>query len=231
MRIWLVRAAWTIGVLIGLPIAIALWLYEISDTSFGRHALERLIKFGSGGEVAIQGLAGTFPSHLRMAHIDVSDTQGVWLRADDVTLNWTPAQLLHNEARVAVLNARRADMLRMPISNQPTTKSTFRSNVRQFSISRLDVEPALAGRRVSLTLQGGINYVSTSDVGWSISARQIGGSGVYSSGGSAQGKIINARINVREPPGSFLSGVAGLPGLGTISLDANLVGSRAGEAL
>ena len=33
-----------------LPVVLALWLYEVSDTAFGRHALEHLIRLGSGGD-------------------------------------------------------------------------------------------------------------------------------------------------------------------------------------
>ncbi len=84
MSIWLKRLAWTAGVLIGLPVVLALWLYEVSDTAFGRHALEHLIRLGSGGEVQIQGLTGSFPEHLRMAHIDVRDADGTWLKLNDV---------------------------------------------------------------------------------------------------------------------------------------------------
>ena len=231
MHVWLKRVAWTVGVLIGLPVMLALWLYEVSDTAFGRHTLEHLIRLGSGGEVQIQGLAGSFPEHLRMAHIDVSDIDGTWLKLDDVAIDWSPSVLLHSEARVGALHVRRATIERMPVPSKSTAKSTFRSDVAQFWIGQADIDPSLAGRKVSLTLQGSVNYVSTSDVRWSIAAKEIGGAGVYKTSGSVAGKIVNAQINAREPPGDLISGVAGLSNLGTIALDANLTGSRAGEVL
>src|SRR5258708_6753376 len=231
MRRWILRAAWTVGVLLGVPLAAVLWLYEISDTATGRHAIERLVAFGSGGEVAIHGLGGEIPYHPRAAHIEISDQQGKWLTLDDVAIDWLPSALIHNEAQVASLIVGHASIARMPVSSNPKAKSTFRSNVGQFLIRRADLGPSLTGRPISLTLSGAIDYVSTSNARWNLSVSQIGGRGIYASKGTVDGNTITARLNAREPAGSLLSGVAGLPNLGAVSVDASVDGVRTGETL
>jgi translocation and assembly module TamB len=231
MWIWFKRAAWTLGVLLGVPVASVLLLYAISDTSLGRWALEGLIGFGSAGEVKVQGLAGEFPRHPRIAHIAIADEKGTWLTLDNVAIDWSPERLLHSEAQVASLFVDHAFVARMPVSKTTTAKSTFRSVVQAMTLRRVDIGRALAGRPISLTLNGSINYVSASDARWNIAAHQLGATGVYTSSGAIVGNVVNARANVREPAGGLLSGTAGLPNLGAISLDASVLGSRAGETL
>jgi translocation and assembly module TamB len=231
MRIWIRRVAWALGILVGVPIASVIGLSAMADTSPGRWALEGLIGFGSAGEVRVYNLTGEFPRRPRIGRIEVSDEKGTWLTLDNVAIDWSPERLLHNEAQVASLFVDHAYVARMPISKATTAKSTLRSVVQAMTLRRVDLAPAVAGKPISLTLDGAINYVSTSDARWNIAARQLGASGVYTSNGSIEGNIVNARVNVREPPGGLLGGTAGLPNLGAIALDASVLGSRAGETL
>jgi translocation and assembly module TamB len=231
MRLWLRRAAWTLGILLGVPLASIIVLYAMADTSPGRWALEGLIGFATAGEVKVYDLAGEFPRRPRIGRIEISDEKGIWLTLDNVAIDWSPGRLPHNEAQVASLFVDHAYVARMPVSKATTAKSTFRSVVQAMTVRRADIAPALAGRPISVRLDGSVNYVSTSDVHWNLAVRQIGGPGVYASNGAIDGNVVTARVNAREPAGGLLGGTAGLPNLGAIVLDASVLGSRGGETL
>src|SRR5690349_8468326 len=136
MHRWLVRAAWFSGLLIGIPLAALLLLYALSDTSVGRNTIEKLVGLGSGGQVAITGLAGKFPHSLRAARIEVSDAKGRWLTLDDVALEWSPFRLIRKDARIASLRIAHAFVVRLPESSSEKSNSKFQVELAALSIGR-----------------------------------------------------------------------------------------------
>lgn len=76
-------------------------------------------------KVQIGELAGTWPQHLEIRKLTVSDAKGVWLSLDEAKLDWHPASLLLGVFRVENLSAVALGISRPPISETPSTSSGF----------------------------------------------------------------------------------------------------------
>src|SRR5580658_8707171 len=91
------------AVLLSLPILLCAALLLLGNTDRGRRMIEHYTEQLSGGQVLLQGLAGRFPDHLRLARLELRDPKGLWLTAEDVQLNWWPVPLLRHHVRADVL--------------------------------------------------------------------------------------------------------------------------------
>ena len=76
-----------------------------------------------------------------------------WLLLDDVALDWSPLALLHREARVDLLTARRVQVPRLPVSQPkqaaPANSQPFslpvRVSVQSLRIARAEIGAPVAG--------------------------------------------------------------------------------------
>ena len=64
--------------------------------------------------VELGGLAGFFPTDLRLAHVALADRDGPWLTATDARLRWSFVSLLSGRVRIETVSAARVDLLRLP---------------------------------------------------------------------------------------------------------------------
>lgn len=80
--------------------------------------LTRLLQDSLGGEgrdVQINGFAGAFSSEATVAEITFADTQGIWLRLEDVVLNWNRSALLRGRIEIEELSTARITLPRLPV--------------------------------------------------------------------------------------------------------------------
>lgn len=229
MRRWLAWGAWASGLLIGAPLVALLLLYTFSDTWAGRRLIEDTIGVASGGMVEIRGLAGEFPSKPVIDHVVVSDEHGAWLTLDHVALDWSPFRLLRNRADIASAAAGHLALLRMPVTKKTNEKSTFRVDIGSLTIARADIGKALAGHAMSIALNGRIHYVSKDDASWDVRAARLDGIGNLTTEGSINSEAMRGRLTLRESADSVAGGLAGLPNLGVLSVDAAIDGPRSSE--
>src|SRR5882672_7613127 len=75
-------------------------LFIAGNTDSGRSMIEKLTRSLTSGHVSLSGLAGSFPQQLVVARLELSDDRGVWLRADRVTLDWSPLALLWRRVQI-----------------------------------------------------------------------------------------------------------------------------------
>ena len=87
-------ALWIIGVALALPVALVIVVLIAGNLQPVRTFAEHEITSVTGGMVRIAGLHGRFPDALRLDSVQIADTKGIWLRADGVTLDWSPSALL-----------------------------------------------------------------------------------------------------------------------------------------
>ncbi|MEN6542458.1 translocation/assembly module TamB domain-containing protein [Parvibaculum sp.] len=78
-----------------------------------------------GTKVEIGELGGTWPQHLEIRKLTVSDSKGVWLSLDEAKLDWRPSSLLLGTFRVENLSAVALGISRPPISGTPSTSGGF----------------------------------------------------------------------------------------------------------
>ncbi len=229
MRRWLVWAAWTSGILVSAPIAAVLLLYTLSDTWAGRGLIEGAVGLFSGGRVEIRGLSGEFPRKPTADRVSVSDEHGVWLTLDHVALDWSPFRLLNNRADVASVTVDHLSLLRMPAARKTNEKSTFRVDVASLSVAHADIGKALTGHAMSIMFTGRIHYVSEDDASWNIRAARIDGAGKLDTQGVIDSNAIHALLTLREQADGVAGGLAGLPNLGVVIVDAKIDGPRSSE--
>jgi translocation and assembly module TamB len=93
---------WSAGAAICFVLALAVAVLVIGNTAPGRAWIERLTDRLTAGQVKLSGLGGSFPSELTLARLDLADSNGVWLSADRIRLQWSPAALLERRVQVGL---------------------------------------------------------------------------------------------------------------------------------
>ena len=219
--------AWTAAAVLGVPLLLVAVLLVGGNTGPGRHLIERLTPGLTGGEIRLAGLAGRFPDRLRAARLELADQNGAYLTIDDLTFDWAPTRLLHGVLDIDRLEAHAADLARMPVSG---SSGSFGLPVRvvlhEMRIDRLHIAAAVAGQGFLLSAAGSGAFDSTTEGHGRLSVRRLDGAGQYNLDASIDAERLQARIEVAEPAHGLISGLAGLPELGPVAIDATLDGPR-----
>ncbi|HST76119.1 MAG TPA: hypothetical protein VLJ20_12160, partial [Acetobacteraceae bacterium] len=233
-----------LAVIVAIPLVVIAVVLIGGNTQPGRDLIAR--EFGplTGGTMAISGLSGRFPDRLRIAHLELRDAQGAYATADNAALDWSPLRLFSGVFAAQRLAAERVAVLREPVAAAGSAgKSSSGSSlpvtvsVQHVEVARLDIAPALAGKPLALGLDGSLTYASVDqcdidltlhDLGETapIRANQGGQGAQYRAIAKVDGAQIRAKISAREPGSGLISGLAGMPNLGPIALDATLDGPR-----
>ena len=162
-------ALWVLALLVAVPVLAVAALLIGLNIGPGRVAAELLVGRLTGGQVVLAGLHGRFPDRLRLAHLEVRDTGGAWLLADDVALDWSPLALVHRTASVDLLTAARVQVPRLPVAAPapatpaPASKPfTLPVHVvaRQIKVDRVEVGAPVAGTAAALLLEGSADVPS-----------------------------------------------------------------------
>lgn len=229
-------AAISIAGVVGTALLLLVAVIAGANTGEGRLLLSRAVASFSGGTVRIDGLSGRFPDALRAASIVVRDAGGPWLTIDRPRITWSPLRLIHGEAAIETLTAARVAVARLPTGASSTSSSSsgglpVRVAIGSFGIDRLDLAAPVAGAAASLRLTGDLALASSDSGHVTIDGKRLDQPGGYKVTGSWSPDGLAARIAVSEPAHGLLSGVAGLPDLGALSVSASLDGPRSAERL
>ncbi len=222
------------------PVALILLVLLAANIGPGRRLIESEVGKLSGGTVVVQGLSGRFPDALRLAHLQVGDMRGVWLRLDGVALDWSPLMLASGHAVVGRLSAEAVTVLRLPVSAPPAASSPAPSpsgegglpvtvDVQDLRIGRLRLAAPVAGAAAVLKVAGSGNYRSLQDAAVSLTLDRLDSAGTYRLRGQVSAEGIGARVQADEPAGGLVSGLAKLPTQGGLALVASLAGPRRAE--
>ncbi len=218
---------WTTAVVLGLPLLLVATLLVAGNTAPGRHLIERLTPSLTGGEVRLAGLAGRFPDRLSAARLELADQDGTYFSIDNLTFDWSPTQLLHGVLDIQLLAAAGADFARMPMSSGSSSSGLpVGVALEQMRIDRLQIGAAVAGQSVLLSAAGSGALDSATEGRGKLTVRRIDGAGQYDLDGSIDAQRLQATIKLVEPSHGLLSGLAGLPDLGPVAIDATLDGPR-----
>ncbi len=241
MRTLLRIVAWTVGVLVLVPVFAVLAAVLLLNVDPGRRLAERLAGQLTGGQVRIGGLAGRFPDALRLAHAEIHDAQGAWLTLDDVALDWSPLALLHREAQVDLLSAGRVQVLRLPVASpapakpEPANSAPFtlpvRVSVAALHVHRAEIGAPVAGVAAALALDGSARLASLQDGQADVTVDRLDYGGSYQVQGHLDPSHLTAKLKVTEPPRGLIAAIAKLPDIGAIDLAASVDGPRSAEVL
>src|SRR4051812_34239653 len=230
-------SAWVLGAIVVLPLVLIALVVAVANTDGGRRGLERALAQASGGRVLIEGLAGRFPDRLRVARIEMRDRDGTWAEASDLVLDWSPSRLLRLQAHVARFELARLAVHRPPVSEEkpaaPRSKGSTRLPVRvdidSLHIAALELAPPIAGAASTVEVRGRAHLVSTSQFDLALAVDRVDAPGRYRLEGGARASRFALRLDLSEPAGGLLAGLAGIPDLGAVSIKGSVDGPRNAE--
>jgi translocation and assembly module TamB len=220
--------AWTLAVLIGVPVLLVALVILGANLEPGRNLLVRLVPSLTGGQVAIAGLGGRFPDSLKVATVELRDTKGAYLTLHDVVLDWSPLRLAGRVLDIDQLTAGSGQLARQPEPSSSSSSSDLpvRLVVRRFQVGRLELAPAVVGAPYALALEGAGRLDSYTAGQGQLSMTRLDAPGSYKLDASVDAVRMHVAIQAEEPPHGLIAGVAGLPDLGAISTNAALDGPR-----
>jgi translocation and assembly module TamB len=231
----LAKITWiSLALLLGVPLLLLALLIAGANTGKGRLVLARTVASLSGGTVMIDGLSGRFPDALRAASITVSDAGGRWLTIGGARLVWSPLRLMRGEMAIDMLSAARVAVARLPRGSTSSASGRslpVRVTIGAFDVDQLDLAPPIAGNAASLRVTGDLALASLDEGHLEIEGRRLDQAGSYDITGSLTPERLAAQVHVSEPAHGLLSGLAGLPDLGALSLSASVEGPRDAEGL
>ncbi|HSM96209.1 MAG TPA: translocation/assembly module TamB domain-containing protein [Rhizomicrobium sp.] len=211
-------------------VVIALVLVSLLETVPGQSVVAWLITPLSGGSVTIEGLRGDLPNALRADTIEVRDAKGLWLRARNVSLDWSALAALNDHIAIRRVSASKIALLRMPVS-ETSGGTAPRIDVGSLSISRIEIAEPVVGHPAVLTLSGSLHYLSRHQLSADVTVRQLDGGDRYRVAGNVTNDVANGAVAVSETGKGILGALIGMPGLGALSLEAQAGGDRAANTI
>jgi translocation and assembly module TamB len=234
MRRALKITAWVLGAFALLLLLLIGTVWIGGNTAAGRVQIEKLTAKLTNGHVQLSGLAGSFPSHLTLEQLQLSDTAGVWLTAKRIELDWTPLAYFEDRLQIDRLHVASVEMERLPQGSSTPGSSEAsipRIDVAQASFDLAYLGPQLAGAPASLVAGGSAHLRSIHDMLFDASARRIDGDGEYELHLHFDAKRMDGSLKLREPAGGPLEHILSLPGLGALQAAVKLNGPRSAEQL
>jgi translocation and assembly module TamB len=227
---------WILAAVIFVPVLLVLAVLALANIGPGRTLIAHEIFAITGGMVSVADISGRFPDALRVGHIAIADRQGVWLSLDNVQLDWSPLALVRGTASVQNLSAERVSLPRLPAPGKPAATSNgggfslpVKIHLEKLDVRRAAIGAPVAGRAAILRLHGNADFASLADASADIDIDRLDSAGTYRLAGHVGANTIAAHLTAAEPAGGFVGGLAGLPDLGALSLDAAIDGPRAAE--
>jgi translocation and assembly module TamB len=236
MRRSLRALAWTLGILLGVPVLLGALVLFMANIQPGRDLIERMVPKVTGDNVRLQGLAGRFPTALRAARIEVRDPKGAWLIIENLTLSWTPSRLLVGEALIDRLAATRIELARLPVSSSEASETSavrlpLRVALQSLDVARLDIAAAVAGTEEAFSIEGHARLASLEQGDLLLDIQGLNGAGSYRVEGSFDPTTLAGQLKAEESANGPAARLAGLEDVGAIALDASLKGPRSAVAV
>lgn len=229
---------WLFGIvllLLALPIVLMAIVLAVANVDPGRRLIENQTASLTGGMVRLQGLSGRFPDALRVDQIQVSDAKGPYVTIHGLVLDWSPLKLLGKTAQIDRLRAEQLDFTRLPQSESKTTTSSssggsfqlpVRVDLRQLHVDQAVIGAPVAGVAATLALDGAADLPTLTEGTVQLDVRRLDSPGHYEVNGRVTADDVQAAIKANEPAKGLISGIAHLPDLGAIAIEASVNGPR-----
>ncbi|MEA2740563.1 MAG: translocation and assembly module TamB, partial [Acetobacteraceae bacterium] len=226
---------WIAGIiliLLAVPVLAVAIVLLTANVEPGRRFIEKQTASLTGGMVRIEGLSGRFPDALRANRIEVSDAKGPYVSISGLVLDWSPLKLLQRTALVDRLQVDQLDFTRLPEAETKTSSSSGSFNLpvqvvlRRLHVARAVIGAPVAGVAATLTLDGAATLQTLTEGTVQLDVQRVDSPGHYVLNGRVSQDAIVATLKANEPAKGLISGVAHLPDLGAISIEASVNGPR-----
>lgn len=223
--------------LLGLALIVIVGLVSLSHGP-GRKLASAIVDgrtINAIGTVGLSDLEGDILSDFRIGTLTLSDAQGVWLEAQDVTVIWRARSLLGSTVQIDAIEAASITVLRRPeLEREPRSSEGGGRSVSLDSlmITELLLEEPVLGEQAALRLEASLT--STSNEGQGVSAEIVRTDGasdrlIAEFTRSALGEI-DGRLSAQAEADSPLAQLALAAGRG-FTLDADIHGdAQSGDA-
>lgn len=218
--------------------------FELIQTPSGKQQLMKLIEEASeaGGQpLKIGSLQGEFPSSLTLTDIQVSDSQGVWLKIDRLDARWNPWDLMEGKVKIREISFLTVDLLRKPFPKEPAVDKPSNGKSAGLPILPVSVEvdylgaqairlgEKVVGESVLFSFESQLAYLGlTQGLTLMLNAQRTDdtpGSLDVEVSFLPQSKQLKLNLNAQEPPGGVLVRVLKVPELPEMSATVKGEGS------
>lgn len=158
-----VIAGWAVAILMTLTLALTGVGIVLMTGQTGRDIVENLVdgrQIAGYGEVQLSGLSGNPLDRLVIDTLTVSDEDGVWLRAEDIVLDWRPRALLGRHLDIQELSVTRTEIQRRPVRAEREETGggvpQFQISVGDLSLDTIHLAEDVAGPEATLTAGGAL---------------------------------------------------------------------------
>jgi translocation and assembly module TamB len=224
---------WLAGLLLGLPLLAVAGVLIAANTDPGRRLIESETATLTGGMVVLKGISGSFPLAPRLARVEIHDAAGAWLVLEDLSLETSLIDLAWRNAHLRRLSARAISFARLPHSSASAKDSTgggfelpVQVTVDTLTIGRLDVGDALIGTRILVSVEGKLHLDTLTQGKGELRVADLEGPGRYTLSGDIGSARLAAHLSLNEPTPGLVEGLAKMPDLGALSIQADLDGPR-----
>ena len=186
-----------------------------------------------GLSVRIDGFEGALSSAASLELLQVSDDEGVWLRLEDVVLDWNRSALLRGRLEVEELSAALIEVVRAPLPAEgvealPEAGATGFSlpnlpvsiDVEALRAERIELGESLLGQALALDLEASAQLADGAGSATIAAQRLDGPDGRFdiavAYGG--EGQPLSVDIDVEEAEGGIAATLLQLPGAPAIRL-------------
>jgi translocation and assembly module TamB len=180
--------------------------------------------------VVIDGFQGALSSRATVESITVADGEGVWLRAEDLVLDWNRSALLRGRIEVQELSAGTIEVIRPPVPDPalPSPEATpfalpelpVSIDIGRLSSDRIVLGEALLGERIALDLDGSVSLEGGEGEAQLAATIVEGSEGALTFAGSYSNatRILALDLDLTEAPGGIAARALDLPGLPAVEL-------------
>ncbi|MGE0596861.1 MAG: translocation/assembly module TamB domain-containing protein [Hyphomonadaceae bacterium] len=99
------------------------------------------------GALDVDGVSGSWLGGLRAERVTLTDEQGVWLEATNLTLNWRPQDLLFGRVTIDAAAAQHVAILREPILSErrPSSGASIDVRIAALNLAQIDIAQQAMG--------------------------------------------------------------------------------------
>ena len=191
---------------------------------------------GAGREVIITGFQGALSSTASIEVMTIADEDGVWLRAENLVLDWNRSALLRGRLEVEELSAELIELTRPPMADpeapaaeaSPFSLPELPVSIRldDLAIDRLVLGEAFLDEEIALTLQGSAQLADGEGEAQLVAERLGERAGRFELSGSYSNddRLLDLTLALNEAENGLVARILDLPGRPSVALDVEGTG-------
>lgn len=179
--------------------------------------------------IAISAPKGLLTGNLKIDRVSLSDRDGLYAEARDITVDWSPASLLRRTFHADSITIAQVQAIRppAPAQQQPAADNSASGfslpvaiEIDRFSLPDIELEPTVTGRRFELSAEGAAN-ATAERIGLQLTGRRKDAPNALAKADlvfAPQQNELKLQALVSEPQGGLLARLLHLPGSPSLAL-------------